>query len=305
MNTNDFAFIAALLKERSGLIVTADKMYLLEARLLPIARKHDLPGLDGLVEKLRKPFNEPLIGEVVDAMTTNETSFFRDRNPFDALRKTIVPELLQTKATQKTLRIWSAACSTGQEAYSIAMILRDDFPQLGNWTIEIVATDISPSVLARGREGLYSTFEAQRGLPIHLLIKHFDQIGDAWQIKPALRQMVNFRSANLLDDLASLGTFDVIFCRNVLIYFDQATKTKILNAICKRMGAHSSLFLGGAESVFGLCDGLSTFAGLRGVYTRSAAAIATKPAPTPVAPRTFDIRPPAPAANSFTQRSIP
>jgi chemotaxis protein methyltransferase CheR len=304
MNTNDFAFIAALLKERSGLIVTADKMYLLEARLLPIARRNSIEGLDGLIEKLRKPFNEPLIGEVVDAMTTNETSFFRDRNPFDALRKTILPELFQTKAPQKSLRIWSAACSTGQEAYSIAMVLRDDFAQFSNWNIEIVATDISPSVLARGREGLYSTFEAQRGLPIHLLIKHFDQIGDSWQIKPALRQMVNFRPANLLDDLAGLGTFDVIFCRNVLIYFDHTTKTKILNAICKRMGAHSSLFLGGAESVFGLCDGLSTFAGLRGVYTRAAATTA-KPAMPSVAARTFDIRPAAPANPSFVQRSIP
>ncbi len=266
MTGADFAFIAALLKERSGLIITPDKLYLLETRLAFLLREHSLAGLPALADLLRQPGAQALRDRVVDAMTTNETSFFRDSHPFDTLRKSVIPGLIERRAAARALRIWSAACSTGQEPYSLAMMLKDHFPILGGWTLEIVATDISPSVLERAREGIYSTFEVQRGMPIQLLIKHFDQIGEQWQIKRELRKAIQFRAANLLDDQASLGQFDIVLCRNVLIYFDQPTKTRILTAISRRLAADGTLLLGGAESVFGLCDAFAAVAGLKGVY---------------------------------------
>lgn len=266
MNTADFDYIASLLKERSGLIVTQEKTYLFETRLLPIARRHNLATLEELIKAMRSTRNEDLIGSVVDAMTTNETSFFRDRHPFDAIKKTILPGLIERRAAQKHLRIWSAACSTGQESYSLAMMLTDDFPQLAGWRVEIVGTDLSPSVVARAQEGVYSTFEIQRGLPIQLLVKHFEQTGVLWRIKPTLRKMAEFRPFNLLGDLTPLGQFDIILCRNVLIYFDMATKTRVLEAIHQRLARDGGLILGGAELVFGICSKFTDVAGLRGVY---------------------------------------
>jgi chemotaxis protein methyltransferase CheR len=279
MNAANFEFIAQLLKDRSGLIITSDKGYLLDTRLSPIIRNRGLSDLDGLALAMRGANARALIDEVVDAMTTNETSFFRDKNPFDALRNTVIPGLLTRRSTQRSLRIWSAACSTGQEPYSLAMMLRDQFPMLRDWRVEIVATDISPSVLERARDGLFSAFEVQRGLPIQMLVKHFEQIEPNWRIKPELRKMVDFRFLNLLGDFSSLGRFDVIFCRNVLIYFDLPTKTAVLDRMAKMLPADGSLFLGGAESVFGVCDRLQDVQGLRGVY---APASSTKPAPKPV-----------------------
>jgi chemotaxis protein methyltransferase CheR len=288
MTSADFAFIAAFLKERSGLIITPDKMYLLETRLTSILRDNGLKDLPALVEMLRQPGRSAMKDKVVDAMTTNETSFFRDSHPFDTLRKSILPGLIEKRAASRTLRIWSAACSTGQEPYSLAMILKDHFPILGGWKVEIVATDISPSVLERARDGLYSTFEVQRGMPIQMLIRHFDQVDQHWRIKPELRQNISFRPANLLDDLSILGSFDIVLCRNVLIYFDQPTKTRILHAIARRLTPDGALLLGGAESVFGLCDAFANTAGLKGVYghankqTKLPAAAWTAP-PLPVA----------------------
>ena len=271
MNICDFDYIAALLKERSGLIVTPDKTYLLDARLMPIARARKIASLEHLVGEMRSTRSEALIDAVVEAMTTNETSFFRDRHPFDAMKKNILPGILQQRAAQKHLRIWSAACSTGQEAYSLSMMLRDEFPMLASWRVEIVGTDISPGVVARAKEGVYSTFEVQRGLPIQLLVKHFEQTGEQWRIKPELRKMVDFRLFNLLGDLAPLGQFDIIFCRNVLIYFDLPTKSRILDAMHQRLARDGALILGGAESVFGICNKFTDIAGLRGVYAPAAA----------------------------------
>lgn len=272
MNITDFDYIAALLKERSGLIITPDKTYLLDARLMPIARDRKLASLEQLVGEIRNNMkSEALINTVVDAMTTNETSFFRDRHPFDAMKKNILPGLIQRRTAQKHLRVWSAACSTGQEAYSLSMMLRDEFPMLASWRIEIVGTDISPSAVARAKEGAYSTFEVQRGLPIQMLVKHFEQIGEQWRIKPELRKMVDFRLFNLLGDLAPLGQFDIILCRNVLIYFDLPTKSRILNSMYLRLACDGALILGGAESVFGICNKFTDIAGLRGVYAPVAA----------------------------------
>jgi len=270
MTGPDFTFIAALLKDRSGLIITPDKGYLLETRLGPIARERGLASLAALIDALRQPGSDALKNQVVDAMTTNETSFFRDSHPFDTLRKSVIPGLIQRRASSRTLRVWSAACSTGQEPYSLAMTIKDHFPILGNWRIEIIATDISPSVLERARAGTYSTFEVQRGLPIQMLVRHFDQVGETWRIKDDLRRNITFRSANLLEDIAGLGTFDIVLCRNVLIYFDQPTKTRIMHAIARRIAPDGALLLGGAESVIGLCDAFTGFPGLKGVYGHTA-----------------------------------
>jgi chemotaxis protein methyltransferase CheR len=267
MNTEEFGYIAALLKERSGLIVTPDKTYLFDTRLMPVARANKLDSIESLIAAMRSSGAPALIDAVVDAMTTNETSFFRDRHPFEAMKKTILPELIDRRASQRQLRIWSAACSTGQEAYSLSIMLRDEFPQLSTWRIEIVGTDISPSVVARAKDGSYSNFEVQRGLPIQLLVKHFEQVGEQWRIKPELRRMVDFRLFNLLGDLAPLGQFDIVFCRNVLIYFDLATKSRVLDAIHRRLPHDGALILGGAESVFGVCNKFTDIAGLRGVYS--------------------------------------
>lgn len=266
MTGADFTFIAALLKERSGLIITPDKGYLLETRLGPIVRERGLPSLSALMDVLRQPGSDSVRAQVVDAMTTNETSFFRDSHPFDTLRKSVIPGLIERRAGARALRIWSAACSTGQEPYSLSMILKDHFPVLNGWKIEIIATDISPSVLDRAREGVYSTFEVQRGMPIQMLVRHFEQVGESWRIKDELRRNIVFRRANLLDDLAALGTFDIVLCRNVLIYFDQPTKTRILGAIAGRTASDGTLLLGGAESVFGLSDAFAGLPGLKGVY---------------------------------------
>jgi chemotaxis protein methyltransferase CheR len=266
MTSADFDFIASLLKERSGLIINSDKLYLLQTRLMPILKDHKLAGLSELVCVLRRPGTAALKDQVVDAMTTNETSFFRDHHPFETLRKSIIPALIERRKEARALRIWSAACSTGQEPYSIAMILKDHFPTLAGWNVDIVATDISPTVLARAKEGTYSTFEIQRGMPIQSLIRHFDQTGSQWQAKNELRRAVTFKMANLLEDFSSLGTFDIVMCRNVLIYFEQETKRMILSAMARRMPNDGSLVLGGAESMFGICDAFAPVSGLKGVY---------------------------------------
>ena len=269
MTGNDFEFIAGLLKSRSGLIIAQDKTYLLETRLSAIMRELGLKDLAALIDVLRQPGSEPLRDRVVDAMTTNETSFFRDNHPFDTLRKSVLPGLIERRAASRTLRIWSAACSTGQEPYSLAMTIKDHFPILAGWRVEIVATDISPSVLERARSGTYSTFEVQRGLPIQMLVRHFDQIGNDWRIKDELRRNISFRPINLLNDFSALGQFDVVLCRNVLIYFDQETKTRILTAIARTMAADGSLLLGGAESVFGICNAFVGLPGIKGVYSHA------------------------------------
>ena len=283
MTGADFAFIAQFLKDRSGLIITQDKMYLLETRLTSILRDNNLSYLTALVELLGQPGATKVKDQVVDAMTTNETSFFRDNHPFEALRKSVIPGLIERRAATRSLRIWSAACSTGQEPYSLAMMLKDNFPVLGGWKVEIVATDLSPSVLDRAREGIYSTFEVQRGLPIQMLVRHFDQQEPNWQIKRELRQTITFRALNLLEDFSVLGQFDVVLCRNVLIYFDQPTKTRILGAIARRIVPDGFLLLGGAESVFGLSDAFAGLTELKGVYGH---AKQVKAAPT--------LRPPLP-----------
>ncbi len=271
MKPDDFEFIAGVLKDRSGLSIGPDKTYLLESRLTPIARQNKLDDLDALIDLARKSRSEALLSEITEAMTTNESFFFRDNTPFEIFQKTVLPDLLSARESRKSLRIWSAACSTGQEAYSLAMILREMSAQLAGWRIEIVGTDLSKEVLEKAKVGIYSQFEVQRGLPINLLMKYFTQVNELWQIDAAIRAMVSYREFNLLEDLKSLGTFDVIFCRNVLIYFDQPTKSKVLDAMTNILAKDGCLFMGAAETVLGISDVFNPVPGHRGVYNMSGA----------------------------------
>ena len=265
MKPEDFAYVAKMLKERSGLIVTQDKAYLLESRLTPIARKRGLQGLDDLLRMLPTG-GEALQKEVTEAMTTNESFFFRDIKPFDQFKALVLPQLLKTRAAKKSFRIWSAACSSGQEAYSLAMILKEESAKLAGWKIEIVGTDISIEMLEKAKAGVYTQFEVQRGLPVQLMVKYFKKNNETWQIDPAIRQMVQYREYNLLNDLKPLGQFDVVFCRNVLIYFDQPTKSKVLENISRIVPNDGLLYLGGAETVLGISDKFKPVPDQRGIY---------------------------------------
>jgi chemotaxis protein methyltransferase CheR len=209
-------------------------------------------------------------------MTTNESSFFRDQKPFDQFRQVVLPMMLGARAARRQIRIWSAACSSGQEAYSLSMLLSDEAARLAGWRIEIVGTDISAEMVEKSKAGVYTQFEVQRGLPIQYLVKHFKQNGDKWQISDKLRQMVSFREFNLLGDLKPLGQFDIVFCRNVLIYFDQPTKAKVLGAISRLMPPDGVLYLGGAETVLGITDRFKPMDNQRGLYVLSDAASATR-----------------------------
>lgn len=266
MTPHDYEFLRKLLKARSGLVLSAEKHYLVESRLLPVARKAGLFNLTGLVARLKAPDAEPLIVEVVEAMTTNESLFFRDKVPFDHFRDTIMPELLEARAARRRIRIWCAAAATGQEPYTLAICLKEMGRELRGWRIEIVASDLSRTVLEKAQSGIYSQFEVQRGLPALLLIKYFAQIGEHWQIAPELRGMVKFLPLNLLHDFSHLGMFDVVFCRNVLIYFDQATKIDVLERIAKQTERDGFLVLGGAETVVGLTEAFRPVADKRGLY---------------------------------------
>ena len=266
MTPLDYEFLRKLLKERSGLDLSSDKQYLVESRLVPLARKAGLPGISELAQKMKAGGAEPLVAEVVEAMTTNETFFFRDKMPFDHLKDTMLPAILQARSARRSLRIWCAASSTGQEPYSIAMCLKGLGPALAGWKVDILATDLSQGVLEKSKAGIFSQFEVQRGLPIQLLVQHFTQIGDMWQLNADIRSMVQHRQLNLLQDFSHLGTFDVIFCRNVLIYFDQDTKTGIFERLAKVTEPDGFMVLGAAESVVGISDAFKPYPDRRGLY---------------------------------------
>ncbi len=288
MTPLDYDYLRRCLKERSGLVLSADKQYLVESRLLPVARKSGFSSLGDLVHALRSGHDDVLMTAVVEAMTTNESFFFRDKIPFDHFRTIMIPALLASRRTSRTIRIWCAAASTGQEPYSLAMSLKAMERDLVGWRVEILATDLSSEVLEKARQGLYSQFEVQRGLPIQLLLQHFTQIGELWQIAPELRAMVKFRQFNLLGDFSQFGLFDVVFCRNVLIYFDQQTKIDVLSRLSRVMMNDGYLVLGAAETVVGLVDSFKVVPDNRGLYTPNvrrppAAATAAKPGPRLVA----------------------
>lgn len=266
MKPDDFTYVSTLLMKRSGLVLTPDKAYLLESRLMPVARKHGLKGLDELIGELRKAGEGELVIDVTEAMTTNESFFFRDTKPFDLFRDEILPPLLESRAATKSIRIYCAAASSGQEPYSLAIILKELGAKLAGWKIDIIGTDISTQILRKAEAGLYSQFEVQRGLPIQMLVKYFEKQDEQWLISKEIRDMVTFKEYNLLGDLAPLGRFDVVFCRNVLIYFDPENKTKVLDGISKLMPEDGTLFLGGAETVLGISEKFRPVPGQRGIY---------------------------------------
>jgi chemotaxis protein methyltransferase CheR len=261
----DYEYLRKFLKDNSGLDLSADKHYLIESRLLPVARKAGVPGIAELVQKL-KASSPSIASQVIEAMTTNETFFFRDKAPFDHFRDTVMPEILRARAGRRSVRIWCAAGSTGQEPYSLAMCLKEMGAALAGWRVEILATDLSLEVMEKSKAGLYSQFEVQRGLPIQMLVKYFKQVGEFWQISPEIRAMVQHRQINLLRDFSQLGIFDVIFCRNVLIYFDQDTKIDIFRRLAKSIESDGFLALGAAETVVGLTDVFKPHPERRGLY---------------------------------------
>lgn len=270
MTPQNFAVFAQILRAGSGLAIGPDKQYLLETRLTPLLRRENIASLDAMADRLRGQPQGALARDVIEAMTTNESFFFRDDKPFAHVRTKALPTLIGTRPAGTKLRVWSAAASTGQEAYSLAMLFTELRITLGTREVEIVGTDISREALTRARDGIYTQFEIQRGLPMQYLVKYFRKDGTQWRLNEAIRGMASFREWNLLGDLRSLGQFDIIFCRNVLIYFDPPTKAKALDAIARQLAPDGLLYLGGAETVLGLTNRFVPAGGEHGVYKLAA-----------------------------------
>jgi chemotaxis protein methyltransferase CheR len=252
LNTNAFEYICNLVRDKSAIVLEPSKTYLVESRLNPVARANGLASIEDLVDALRKPNSTKLSQAVIEAMTTNETSFFRDLHPFDALKSTILPALVAARSRERVLNIWSNACSSGQEVYTIAMVLKENFPDLGAWKVRLIASDLSTQILDKAREGIFNQTEVNRGLPLPMLLKYFQKNGLTWQIKEEVRKMVEFRQVNLVEAFPQLPPMDIVFLRNVLIYFAPDTKRGILNKVKNVMRPDAVLFLGGAETTMNL-----------------------------------------------------
>jgi chemotaxis protein methyltransferase CheR len=261
-------FIITLLHRESGLVLDSSKTYLIEARLEPIACEAGLGSIDALCRHLKQNPTSLLLQKVVDAMATNETSFFRDVIPFDIVRNLLLPDLLKANQKQRQIRIWSAACATGQEPYSLAMLLCNIESTLAGWDVRILATDLVERVLERARSGIYTQYEIQRGLPAQYMTRFFDQVDTDWKIRPEVKRWIEFKRLNLLYDFSSFGKFDIIFCRNILIYFDNASKKKVLEGMAASLAPHGALLLGGGETPLGITDRLTRIEVGRGVYYR-------------------------------------
>lgn len=263
LQPDTFAKVAAFLKERSGLSLTTDKLYLLETRLQPIATQHDFISVRALLENLcAGKLAQALLNDIVEAMTTNESLFLRDVKPFDALVGTMLPSL--RTAGVKDLRIWCAACSTGQEPYSIAMKLADAKAKLHDINVTIDASDIAPKVVERAKEGTFTHFEVQRGLPISYLLTYFTQLDkNRWQLKPAIHKAVRFFVQNLLAPMQASTQYHIVFCRYVLIYFDDATRASIIARMADHIPSGGYLVLGSSEVIRG--DALKAFEPLESV----------------------------------------
>lgn len=269
MTPEDLDYIGLLVKDRSGLVLGRDKAYLVESRLAAVARSRQLDGLAGLVAALRTRRDAGLLTDVVEALTTHETSFFRDLKPFDAFRDSILPRIIENRRQRKCLRIWCAACSSGQEPYSLAILLTEMSATLTGWRVEIIGTDISALVLDRARRGVYSQFEVQRGMPPGLLAKYFRRVGAEWEVVDKVRSAVTFKQLNLLSEISSIGSVDAVFCRNVLIYFDAPTRERVIAGIEGVLEPDGVLLLGGAESTVGIHTSLKSVPWVRGAYARA------------------------------------
>ena len=250
----EFNYIRRLVLEQSAIVLEEDKGYLVESRLLPLARREGFKSLDHLVQKLQAEPFQGLHRRAVEAMTTNETSFFRDFHPFEALKKSVLPNLITRRATERELSIWCAASSSGQEPYSLALLICESLPQLLGWEVRILATDLSTDILARAREGRYSQLEVNRGLPAALLVKYFQKRGCDWYLRDDIRSMVDFQILNLANAWPMMAPMDIVMIRNVLIYFGVDTKKEILAKVRKVLRPDGYFFLGAAETTFSIDD---------------------------------------------------
>lgn len=245
----DFEFVAELILDRSAIVIEPHRAYLVEARLVPLARRLGFSNSAALVAQLRSAQrSDPLVRATVEAMTTNETSFFRDQHPFTTLKEIVIPNLIQARQSTRQLNLWCAASSSGQEPYTVCMLLREYFPELASWNINFFATDLSTAILKRAEEGIYSQLEISRGLPAQLLVRYFDKVGPEWHVKENIRSMVSFSQLNLIEPWPDMPKLDIVFIRNVLIYFDSDSKREILHAIRQRLQPDGYLFLGNAET---------------------------------------------------------
>jgi chemotaxis protein methyltransferase CheR len=279
----DFAYLAERIKARSGISLGEDKIYLCEARLEPVATAHKLGSISKIVPALRSAPNSELLDDIVDAMTTNETLFFRDQGPFDLFEKRLLPQFAASRGRQTPIRIWSAAASTGQEAFSLAILISEARASLGDLKVEIIGTDLCRAALARAQSGRFNQFEIQRGLPRHICAKYFTHDGNDWVVSREIRNMVRFQRLNLMEDFRSLGRFDIVFCRNVLIYFDFATKRDVLARTAAVMADDGALILGASETVIGISEQFTMVDGARGLYVKTG----KNPAGLPIATSFF------------------
>jgi chemotaxis protein methyltransferase CheR len=268
LSAANFAFVAELVRQRCGLVLEPGKEYLVKSRLLPVAQRHQMASVDLLIERLRGAGANGLMTDVVEAMVTTETSFFRDLHPFEALKKSVLPELIQRRLSTRRLNIWCAASSSGQEPYSVALLLREYFPALHDWKINLFATDISHDMLERSRAGRYSQMEVNRGLPTPLLLKWFRQEGGHWRLDPRLRSAVTFSQMNLIGSWPAMPVWDLIFLRNVMIYFDADVKRSILNRLAGMLSPDGYLLLGGAETTLNLSDSFNRVENLKSGFYR-------------------------------------
>jgi chemotaxis protein methyltransferase CheR len=268
MKQDDVAYLVQMLRRRSGLVLTHPRAETMENRLAPVARRFGFRDTDSLVRELRHG-RDTLARAVTEAMTTNESSFFRDRAVFEQFEHKILPALLAQRAESRRLRIWSAACAAGQEPYSIAMLLDDRKLASQGWTIDLIATDLNSEVIARAEQGLYSPFEVQRGLAVQRLVGHFTAEGRNWRVSETLRRMVTFRTFNLLDSFGWLDDVDLVFCRNVLMYFDHKSKVGVLDKIAEILVPDGHLFLGPLETTHGLSNDFAPAGGATGIYARA------------------------------------
>ncbi|MFY9252029.1 MAG: protein-glutamate O-methyltransferase CheR [Fuerstiella sp.] len=261
-------YVCTTVRARSAIELDVSKSYLIEARLAPVAKDNGFDSINDLIQALRGQRQLKLESQLVEAMTTNETSFFRDQHPFETLRKTLFSEIKTRNAASKSLNIWSAACSTGQEIYSIAMHLREHFADLASWKVQLVGTDLSDDVLKRAAEARFSQIEVNRGLPASMLVKHFQRNGLHWELKPEVRNMARFMKLNLIERWPPLPVMDIVFLRNVLIYFCPETKRAILEKVRRVMAPNAVLFLGAAETTMGLDAGFERVQSDNSVYYR-------------------------------------
>lgn len=272
MTPQNLSFLCDLVYRQSGIVLSIEKTYLLQSRLMPVARALGHDGLDSLAAGLRLHPDPGVTAKIVDALTTNETSFYRDSRVFSFIRQSLLPRLIADVGRERPVRIWCAACSTGQEPYSLAMMATEALGSAATGRVEILATDLSPAVVERARSGAFSAFEIQRGLEPAAVQRFFKKEGESWRIDPALRAMLRFSVFNLLDDSRAFGRFDLILCRNVLIYFDTRTKAAILGRLASQLNDRAMLFLGGAETVLGISDKFSMEPGEPGYRKRVAGA---------------------------------